>query len=131
MSRPPTVTLPLVAVTIPQTMLIRVVLPAPFGPSRAKISPCSISRSTPFSASWPPAYLLPRSRIDMTAGMIPPNLLLRRRKRRFLVRFVQLKPVSHEHRHVGEREQEGGGKEAPHLRPEPEGGAGRPPDDLV
>jgi hypothetical protein len=42
-------------VTIPQTMLIRVVLPAPLGPSRAKISPRAMSRLTPFSASCPPA----------------------------------------------------------------------------
>jgi ABC-2 type transport system ATP-binding protein len=37
-------------VTMPQTMLIRVVLPAPLGPNRAKISPLRISRSTLFSA---------------------------------------------------------------------------------
>jgi len=35
-----------VGVTMPQTTLISVVLPAPFGPSSAKISPLSISRST-------------------------------------------------------------------------------------
>jgi hypothetical protein len=34
-------------------MLISVVLPAPFGPSSAKISPGRISRSTLFSA-WNP-----------------------------------------------------------------------------
>ena len=38
---------------MPQMMLISVVLPAPFGPSRAKISPLAISRSMSFSA-WKP-----------------------------------------------------------------------------
>ena len=38
---------PAVAVTMPQMMPISVVLPAPLGPSRAKISPCSIARSMP------------------------------------------------------------------------------------
>ena len=42
-------------VTRPQTMLMRVVLPAPLGPSRAKISPLSMSRSSGFSASSPDA----------------------------------------------------------------------------
>ena len=41
------------ALTMPQTMLISVVLPAPFGPSSANISPRRISRSMPFSA-WKP-----------------------------------------------------------------------------
>ena len=45
MSWPSTVTLPAVAFTMPQTMLISVVLPAPFGPSSAKISPRRMSRS--------------------------------------------------------------------------------------
>ena len=48
------VTVPVVGVTIPQTIEMSVVLPAPFGPSRAKISPFSISRSTVFSACRPP-----------------------------------------------------------------------------
>ena len=34
-------------------MLIRVVLPAPFGPSKAKISPLAMSRSSGFNASSP------------------------------------------------------------------------------
>ena len=38
---------------MPQTMLISVVLPAPFGPSSAKISPAPISRLMLFSA-WNP-----------------------------------------------------------------------------
>ena len=37
-------------VTIPQMMLISVVLPAPLGPSRAKISPRRMARLTPLSA---------------------------------------------------------------------------------
>jgi hypothetical protein len=55
MSRPSTVTLPELGRTMPQTMLISVVLPAPFGPSRAKISPRRISRLTSFSACSPEA----------------------------------------------------------------------------
>jgi hypothetical protein len=39
MSWPSTETCPVEGVTMPQTMLIRVVLPAPLGPSSAKISP--------------------------------------------------------------------------------------------
>jgi hypothetical protein len=39
-----------VALTIPQMMLIKVVLPAPLGPSNANISPRRISKSMPFSA---------------------------------------------------------------------------------
>jgi 3-oxoacyl-[acyl-carrier-protein] synthase II len=38
-------------------MLISVVLPAPFGPSSAKISPGRISRETFVSACWPLAYV--------------------------------------------------------------------------
>ena len=55
MSRPSTRTSPALGRTMPQTMLISVVLPAPFGPSSAKISPLRISRSTCFSACWPDA----------------------------------------------------------------------------
>ena len=50
---PSTSTSPPLGVTIPQTMLISVVLPAPFGPSSAKISPRRMSRSTDLSASTP------------------------------------------------------------------------------
>ena len=39
MSWPSTATLPALGLTMPQMMLISVVLPAPFGPSSAKISP--------------------------------------------------------------------------------------------
>ena len=53
MSWPFTVIVPLVGLTMPQTMLISVVLPAPFGPSRPKISPRRISRFVGFSASKP------------------------------------------------------------------------------
>jgi hypothetical protein len=50
MSWPSAVTLPEVALTMPQITLISVVLPAPFGPSSAKISPRRISRSICLSA---------------------------------------------------------------------------------
>ncbi|MCY1244152.1 hypothetical protein D9M72_572110 [compost metagenome] len=49
-SLPPTVTVPPLGLTMPQMIEISVVLPAPFGPSSARISPSSISRLTPFSA---------------------------------------------------------------------------------
>ena len=48
-----TVTFPEEGVTIPHIMLIKVVLPAPFGPSRAIISPFFISKLTFFKASNP------------------------------------------------------------------------------
>ena len=69
MSWPATVTVPVVAVTMPQTMLISVVLPAPLGPSRAKISPLWISRSTFRRACRPEAYVLVRSRIERIGCM--------------------------------------------------------------
>ncbi len=53
MSWPSTVTLPLDGLTMPQMMLISVVLPAPLGPSSAKISPRRMSRLMLFSA-WNP-----------------------------------------------------------------------------
>src|SRR5579859_4266648 len=45
-------------------MPMSVVLPAPFGPSNAKKSPCSTSRSTPFSAWTPFLYVLVRLRTE-------------------------------------------------------------------
>src|SRR5436853_3828525 len=57
MSCPPTVTEPELGLTMPQMMLMSVVLPAPLGPSRAKISPFLISRLTPRSATKPDAYV--------------------------------------------------------------------------
>src|SRR5690606_41411336 len=76
MSWPSTVTVPDVGVTIPQTMLISVVLPAPFGPRSAKISPRRIERFTFFSASKPDAYRFERPRISMIGvvdmlGLVP------------------------------------------------------------
>src|SRR4051812_801801 len=60
MSWPSTSTFPAVAFTIPQMMLMSVVLPAPFGPRSAKISPRRIARSTFVSARNPDAYSLLR-----------------------------------------------------------------------
>src|SRR5262245_20615653 len=65
MSWPSTPTVPALGVTMPQTMLINVVLPAPFGPSRAKISPRRIPRLTPFSACKPDAYVFVRPEISI------------------------------------------------------------------
>src|SRR5688572_23417217 len=69
MSCPSTNTRPALGVTIPQMMLIKVVLPAPFGPSRAKISPLRMSRSTCFSASKPDAYVFDRFLTEMIGCM--------------------------------------------------------------
>jgi hypothetical protein len=55
MSWPSTVTLPEVGLAMPQMMLTSVVLPAPFGPSSAKISPRRISRLMLSSALKPVA----------------------------------------------------------------------------
>ena len=57
-SKPQIVTLPAVLRTRPARMLMVVDLPAPFGPSRPKIEPAGIDRSSPFSACFgacPPA----------------------------------------------------------------------------
>jgi hypothetical protein len=53
-SSPATRALPRDGVTTPHIMEMAVVLPAPLGPSRPKISPCSISRSSPESAQSEP-----------------------------------------------------------------------------
>ena len=59
----------LVGVTVPQMMLMSVVLPAPLGPSKAKISPLRMSRSTAFSASTPVPYCLRSPRIERTGSL--------------------------------------------------------------
>jgi hypothetical protein len=72
MSWPSARTTPELGRTMPQMMLINVVLPAPFGPSSAKISPRRISRSTLFNASKPEAYVLVRPATEMigSAGWV-------------------------------------------------------------
>ena len=50
---------------MPQMMLISVVLPAPFGPSSAKISPRRISRLTFLTAERPDAYVFDRLTTEM------------------------------------------------------------------
>ncbi len=50
MSRPQIATRPLVFRVMPARMLMNVDFPAPFGPSRPKIEPRGMVRSTPFSA---------------------------------------------------------------------------------
>src|SRR6476660_7871112 len=65
MSCPSTSTVPCVGLTIPQTMLISVVLSAPFGPSSAKISPRRISRLTFLTAESPDAYVFDRLETEM------------------------------------------------------------------
>ena len=54
-SWPSAMTVPSPGVTMPQMMLMSVVLPAPLGPSSAKISPGRISRLTSLSARKPVA----------------------------------------------------------------------------
>lgn len=53
MSSPPTKTLPSLGLAMPQMIEISVVLPAPLGPSSAKISPRLMSRLTFLSALKP------------------------------------------------------------------------------
>src|SRR5262245_10031763 len=71
MSSPATVTAPELGVTMPQTMLMSVVLPAPLGPSNAKISPLRISRLLSRSATNPDAYVLKRCETEMMGVMLP------------------------------------------------------------
>src|ERR1043166_144433 len=71
MSCPATVTHPDVGVTMPQTMLMSVVLPAPFGPKSAKISPLRISRLISRRALNPDAYVLKRCETEMMDVMLP------------------------------------------------------------
>src|ERR1700693_1851715 len=52
---------------MPQMVLMSVVFPAPFGPSRAKISPRRISRSMFLSAWRPDAKVLERFDTEMIA----------------------------------------------------------------
>ena len=54
MGVPPTSTSPAVARNRPLSTLSSVDLPAPFGPSRAKMLPAGTSRSTPWSTSIRP-----------------------------------------------------------------------------
>src|SRR3954463_5521264 len=75
MSCPSTRTVPCDGFTMPQMMLISVVLPAPFGPSSAKISPRRISRLTFLTAERPDAYVFDRLVTEMIgvigfAGML-------------------------------------------------------------
>src|SRR5579871_4357091 len=70
MSWPPTVTEPSLMLAMPQMMLISVVLPAPFGPSRAKISPALMSRLMFFSALKPDSYVFDRLATEMMGDML-------------------------------------------------------------
>ena len=64
MSKPPTLALPEVGASSPQSMRISVVLPDPLGPSRPKISPRAMLR---FSEST--ATRLPKLRVRFSAMM--------------------------------------------------------------
>src|SRR4030095_2207521 len=68
-SWPSATTVPSLGVTMPQMMLISVVLPAPLGPSSAKISPRRISRSMPFRAWKPDAKVLESCETEMMDGL--------------------------------------------------------------
>jgi hypothetical protein len=67
-SWPATRALPPSAATRVERMLTTVVLPAPFGPSRAKIEPAGTSRSMPSSTTFEP-YALRRLRTAIADGM--------------------------------------------------------------
>src|ERR1700749_3314172 len=90
MSWPSTVTLPELAVTMPQTMLISVVLPAPLGPSSARISPLRISRSMACRAVKPDAYVFETFLTERMEGMARSIPRLRLSCRRVRNRPLQL-----------------------------------------
>src|SRR3569832_1919587 len=69
MSWPSTRTTPEVGVTLPLLLLFLVVLPAPLGPSSAKISPWPMSRSTLLSACKPDSYVLVSFEMEMMDDM--------------------------------------------------------------
>jgi hypothetical protein len=50
--------LPEVGVSIPETRLMKVVFPAPFGPIRPTISPSAMEKETSFTAVSPPKLLV-------------------------------------------------------------------------
>src|SRR3954451_11530154 len=69
---PPNRISPAVGSTAPETHLISVDLPAPFGPSRQWTSPSTTSRSTPCRALTP-GYSLTRPRTSRIAVIRPPS----------------------------------------------------------
>src|SRR6478736_5695449 len=78
--RPRTSTAPLVGRESPSTMSMVVVLPAPFGPRKATISPGWISRSMPRTACTSPKSLVTPPRrtagmlcVSMTASLLHPG----------------------------------------------------------
>ncbi len=66
MSWPNTAAVPLVGLSRQHSILMVVVLPAPFGPSRENNSPCSMERSTPSTAVRSPK-LLDRAMVSTAA----------------------------------------------------------------
>lgn len=69
-SMPSTLTVPDVGFIMPQMQDIRVVLPAPLEPSRARISPRLISRLTSKRALWPDLNVFDRFLIEMILSVI-------------------------------------------------------------
>ena len=67
-STPPTWAVPLVGTTRDVSMPAVVVLPAPFGPRRPKISPRRTDRSRPSTAVTPPGYTLVNATVWMTSS---------------------------------------------------------------
>src|SRR6478609_9722268 len=65
---PPTNARPLVGITRVVSMPAVVVLPAPLGPSRPKISPWCTSRSSSSTALSPPGYTLVSCSVRMTTS---------------------------------------------------------------
>jgi hypothetical protein len=77
MSCPSATTVPDVGFTMPQMTPMSVVLPAPFGPRSAKISPRRISSDTFFSASKPDAYVFESFSTKMIVGVRVESFIVR------------------------------------------------------
>src|SRR5690606_4554154 len=74
MSTPPNRTVPALADCIPPIALSNVDLPAPFGPTRATISPSSTVNVTPSTAGSPPKrFSIPVSSRIATVGLSAPH----------------------------------------------------------
>src|SRR5262245_20413191 len=67
---PPTYAPPLVGITRVVSMPAVVVLPAPLGPSRPKISPPRTDRSKPSTARMPGGYTLVSASVRMTSSVL-------------------------------------------------------------
>src|SRR6059058_4284951 len=69
-SNPPTRTVPVVGKSSPQSILMVVVLPAPFGPRKANSSPFGTARVNSWTATFGP-YRLVTLAISITGSLLP------------------------------------------------------------